>query len=142
MTAMLQTDDERYDAIARRDPAAEGFYVAVRTTKIYCRPGCFARTPLRKNVTFFERRQQAIEAGYRACKRCRPDLDELAEPLAEEIDDACRTLDAAEETISLDELAARAHVSPFHFQRAFKRRVGVSPKQYAVAVRERRLQAA
>jgi AraC family transcriptional regulator of adaptative response/methylated-DNA-[protein]-cysteine methyltransferase len=66
-------DDARWAAALRRDPAADGhFVIAVRTTGIYCRPVCPAR-PLRKNVVFLDGPAEAREAGYRACKRCRPD---------------------------------------------------------------------
>ena len=67
------TDDARWDAALRRDPAADGrFFIAVKTTGIYCRPICPAR-PLRKNVSFFELAEDCRAAGYRACKRCKPD---------------------------------------------------------------------
>ena len=63
-----------YTAIACRDPAADGrFFTCVRTTGIFCRPICPARTPLAKNVTFVATAAEAVAAGYRACKRCRPD---------------------------------------------------------------------
>lgn len=63
-----------YDAVERRDGTSDGrFFTAVRTTGIYCRPSCAARTPRRENVTFFEDRREAVAAGYRACKRCHPD---------------------------------------------------------------------
>ena len=66
------TDDARWGAVARRDPAADGlFYTAVRTTGVYCRPTCPGR-PLRKNVCFYETCEEAEQAGFRACKRCRP----------------------------------------------------------------------
>jgi AraC family transcriptional regulator of adaptative response/methylated-DNA-[protein]-cysteine methyltransferase len=68
-----ETDDARWDAMRARDPAADGrFFAAVKTTGVYCRPSCAAR-PLRRNVDFFETAGQARAAGYRACKRCRPD---------------------------------------------------------------------
>ncbi|HQR88566.1 MAG TPA: Ada metal-binding domain-containing protein [Caulobacter sp.] len=71
-------DDARWAACLARDPAADGaFFIAVRTTKIYCRPVCPAR-PLRKNVVFHATGAQARAAGFRACKRCKPDLLETA----------------------------------------------------------------
>jgi AraC family transcriptional regulator of adaptative response/methylated-DNA-[protein]-cysteine methyltransferase len=73
MALQTQTDDQRWSAVVRRDPAADGiFYVAVKTTGIYCRPVCPSR-PLRKNVSFHATRAEAEAAGYRACKRCKPD---------------------------------------------------------------------
>lgn len=72
-TPTYETDDARWAAMQSRDPAAEGaFFAAVRTTRIYCRPGCPAR-PLRRNVCFFDTAQAARAAGYRACRRCKPD---------------------------------------------------------------------
>ena len=68
-------DGERcYRAVTDRDAAFDGkFYTAVKTTGIYCRPSCHARVPKRENVVFFERREDALGAGFRACKRCHPD---------------------------------------------------------------------
>lgn len=67
-------DEARWQAMVERNAGAAGTYVcAVRTTGIYCRPGCSARTPKRQNVTFFNAPAQARDAGFRACKRCRPD---------------------------------------------------------------------
>ena len=137
LTPSMTSDDLRYEAIRARDPKAAGFFLAVRTTKIYCRPDCPARTPLRKNVAFFEHRADAERAGYRACKRCRPNVDDATDPTTIAIENACRTIDRAESAPSLAELAADAGLSVFHFQRAFTKRVGVSPKQYALALRAR-----
>jgi AraC family transcriptional regulator of adaptative response/methylated-DNA-[protein]-cysteine methyltransferase len=68
------SDDERWDAVCRRDPAARGAFVcAVRTTGVYCRPGCPARLPRRENVGFHATGTDARRAGFRPCKRCRPD---------------------------------------------------------------------
>ncbi|MGE3527757.1 MAG: bifunctional transcriptional activator/DNA repair enzyme AdaA, partial [Gemmatimonadales bacterium] len=62
-----------FQALAERDPSSDGmFVVAVRTTGIFCRPTCPARLPLRTNVEYFRHGEEAIAAGYRACKRCRP----------------------------------------------------------------------
>lgn len=133
-------EDERYDAIVRRDSAGDRFFFAVRTTGVFCRPTCAARTPLRENVAFFETPQDARNAGFRACKRCLPDRPS-AEPLADEIDRACRTIDTSETAPALAELAAQAGVSPFHFQRAFKKRIGITPKRYAMARRDRTFEA-
>ena len=67
------TDDARWDAMQRRDRAADGtFLFAVTTTGVYCRPSCSGR-PLRRNVAFYETAQAARADGYRACKRCKPD---------------------------------------------------------------------
>jgi AraC family transcriptional regulator of adaptative response/methylated-DNA-[protein]-cysteine methyltransferase len=71
---MTELDDRRWQAVAVRDGGArQDFIIAVRTTKIYCRPGCPARMPLRQNVCFFDSTEAARAAGFRACKRCHPD---------------------------------------------------------------------
>ena len=73
MNAILPTEDEMYAAVVASDTQFDGvFFVAVKSTGIFCRPGCTARTPLRKNVLYFKDAPDAIAAGFRACKRCRP----------------------------------------------------------------------
>jgi len=65
-------EDDRWAAVCRRDARAEGFVYAVRTTGVYCRPGCPSRLPRRENVRFFDGAAEAAWAGFRACKRCKP----------------------------------------------------------------------
>ena len=90
--AILPTPDEMYRAVERRDASFEGiFFTAVRTTGIFCRPGCPARTPARENVEFYATAREAIFAGYRPCRRCRPlepagAVPEWLRPLLEEIE--------------------------------------------------------
>lgn len=72
-TATLPTFDEMYQAIAQRNVTLEGvFFMGVKTTGIFCRPGCRAKTPNRKNVEFFATSAEALAAGYRGCRRCKP----------------------------------------------------------------------
>src|SRR5436853_871441 len=94
------SDDEMYAAIeARRPFDGATFFVAVRTTRIYCRPGCPARTPMRKNVTFFATPDEAEAAGYRACLRCRPRGLSRTDADAELVRRVCRYIEcAADET--------------------------------------------
>lgn len=130
-----------YDALVQRDPAFDGVFVyAVITTGVYCRPTCKSRRPLETNVRFFAGTPAARAAGFRACKRCRPDERDGAQPAW--IVQACRMLEASDEAPTLDQLAARIGLSRAHLQRSFTRAVGVSPKRYAATVRERRLRAA
>lgn len=134
-------NDGYYQALVRRDPAFEGtFLYGVRTTGVYCRSTCKSRRPLERNVEFFTGAEAAHAAGYRACKRCRPDA---AAPPAEAawIPAACRLLEDAGERLTLDQLAARVGVSRAHLQRSFTKATGVSPRRYAAAVRERRFRA-
>jgi AraC family transcriptional regulator of adaptative response/methylated-DNA-[protein]-cysteine methyltransferase len=131
----------RLAAIARRDSAADGhFYYAVKTTGVYCRPSCAARPARAENVEFHTTTAAAERAGFRACKRCRPDAPPRAEREAELVADACRAIEAADEELGLAALAARAGVSEHHFHRLFKRISGVTPKAYATAQRQRRVE--
>ncbi len=138
-----ESDDARWSAVLARDEAAEGlFWFSVATTGVYCRPSCAARQPRRENVAFYEQRAAAEKAGFRPCKRCRPDLPPRAERHRDLVASACRALTAAETPPGLSELAADAGLSPHHFHRIFKAAVGVTPKQYAAAQRTKRMRAA
>ncbi|ACA15573.1 transcriptional regulator, AraC family [Methylobacterium sp. 4-46] len=132
--------DPRYAALVRRDAAADGTFVyAVRTTGVYCRPSCPARTPRPENVAFYASGREAAGAGFRPCRRCRPDEAAPAARQAEAVARACRMIDEAETPPSLDALARAAGQSPFHFHRVFKRVTGVTPRAYAAARRSARL---
>jgi AraC family transcriptional regulator of adaptative response/methylated-DNA-[protein]-cysteine methyltransferase len=138
--ASFRNDDERWEAVRRRDSAADGaFYYAVRTTGVYCRPSCAARQPRRENVEFHATPAQAEAAGFRPCKRCKPTAQGLAERHAAVVAKACRLIEQAEELPSLDDLARGAGLSAFHFHRVFKSVTGVTPKAYAAAHRGRRV---
>jgi AraC family transcriptional regulator, regulatory protein of adaptative response / methylated-DNA-[protein]-cysteine methyltransferase len=132
-------DEERWQAIKRRDSALDGKFVfAVRTTGVYCRPSCASRPAKRENVSFFPTGAEAEMAGYRACKRCRPDKLGAPDPQMEAVKRACERIEQAEEAPKLAELAARAGLSPYHFHRVFKAITGVTPKAYAAETRARR----
>ena len=134
--------DARWEAVSQRDPRADGaFLYAVRTTGIYCRPTCHSRLPRRENVSFYETPADAERVGFRACKRCSPHVRSPEAPHAEAIARARRRIETAETPPTLADLAAQDGLSPFHFQRVFKRLTGLSPKQYAIAHRERQLRA-
>jgi len=92
------TDEERWAAVVARDTAANGHFVlAVRTTGIYCRTGCPARQPLRRNVAFYASPADAQRAGYRPCKRCDPRGNSLDERHAALVVTACRAIETAED---------------------------------------------
>jgi AraC family transcriptional regulator of adaptative response/methylated-DNA-[protein]-cysteine methyltransferase len=139
MTMPLNGDDKRWQAVLKRDASQDGEFVfAVRTTGIYCRPSCSSRPAKRENVAFFAEPQDAENAGFRACKRCRPDQPTKI-PHAQAVRCACQAIETSEDEPSLLQLAHVAGLSPTHFQRVFKAHVGLSPKQYAKAVRKQRL---
>ncbi|MCW3797425.1 methylated-DNA--[protein]-cysteine S-methyltransferase [Sphingomonas sp. BN140010] len=129
-------EDEAWAAFERRDRRYDGrFVVAVLTTRIYCRPSCAARRPLRQNVRFYDEATGAAAAGFRACLRCRPDAvarDEVAVAEARDL------IAAAEQPLRLEQVAAAVGYAPHHFQRLFTRRVGLSPAAFARALRAER----
>ncbi|HEX2529446.1 MAG TPA: bifunctional DNA-binding transcriptional regulator/O6-methylguanine-DNA methyltransferase Ada [Geminicoccus sp.] len=134
------TDDERWEAVAQRNPAADGMFLyAVQTTGVYCRPSCAARLANRVNVSFHATCQEAEAAGFRPCRRCRPSGEPLAKRQADAVLQACRLIETAEEMPQLDELARAANMSRFHFHRIFKARTGLTPKAYADAHRAERV---
>ena len=139
-SAAYADEAARWEAVKARDENADGrFWFSVATTGVYCYPSCAARRPKRQNVGFHDSPQAAERAGFRPCKRCRPDLPPRRVRHARAVAQACRTIETAERAPTLDELAAEAGLSPFHFQRRFKAIVGVTPKQYASEHRARRL---
>ncbi len=135
------TDALRWEALVRRDRSAEGaFLYAVKTTGVYCRPTCASRLPRLENVTFFASSGEAERAGFRACKRCRPNAASRRTRHGQTVAHACRLIEEAETPPALNELAAAVGLSPFHFHRVFKNAVGVTPREYAAAHRLRRVQ--
>lgn len=134
--------DAMWAAVVARDASFAGqFYIAVKTTGVYCRPGCPARLPKRDNVRFFDTRDEAERAGFRPCKRCKPNQPSLDQVHATKVAQACRLIEAADEAPKLDALAEIVGLSPYHFHRIFKQTVGVTPKAYAVAHRNKRVRA-
>lgn len=130
-------------ALAARDAAADGRFVfAVRTTGVYCRPSCPSRAARRENVRFYPGPSEAEAAGYRPCRRCRPDAAGPAERRREAVARACRLIERAETEPALDALAAEAGLSAHHFHRVFRAITGVTPRAYARARRAERLAAA
>lgn len=133
MNKALTIDDVRWDAVLRRDRAFDGrFVTGVLSTGIYCRPSCAARHPRPENVKFFADPQEAERAGLRPCLRCRP---EAVSRDAQAVQHALSILRQAEDSVTLGELAAVTGYSADHFQRVFKRAVGLSPAAYARAMR-------
>jgi AraC family transcriptional regulator of adaptative response/methylated-DNA-[protein]-cysteine methyltransferase len=133
------TDSEAWRAVADRDARYDGRFVyAVESTRVYCRPSCPSRRPLRENVRFYSAASDAERAGFRACKRCDPRDERGGSETERAIETARVYLDThADRAVSLAELAAHAGVSASHLQRSFKRVVGLSPKEYQHAQRVR-----
>ncbi len=135
--------EQHFAAIIARDAAADGaFFYAVKTTGVYCRPSCAARAPRPENVSFHATVAEAEAAGFRPCKRCKPDQKARPAREADVVAKACRIIESAEEQPRLAALAAAAGLSPFHFHRTFKAVTGVTPKAYAAARRDARVKAA
>lgn len=136
------TDVQRWDALVQRDLQADGaFLYAVKTTGIYCRPGCSSRLPHQKNVTFFQACADAEQAGFRPCKRCQPNSVSPHQQQADTIAQICKRIEQSEEPMVLQEMAAIAGLSQYHFHRLFKQIVGVTPKAYTTAHRAKRVRA-
>lgn len=125
-------------AVQARDARFDGAFVfGVKTTGIFCRPSCSAKSAKRENVEFFDGIERAEFSGFRACLRCKPKQTNRCDP---QIEMVMRALDiiAADTEISLDDLSRQLDLSPSHLQRTFKRNVGVSPKKYAEVKRVER----
>lgn len=137
---MTLDHDECYRAICARDPRYDGrFFICVHTTGIFCRPICPARTPLRKNVQFVETAQAAIQLGFRACKRCRPEVKAGSaawDLTAASIKRALRMIDAgALDEQSIEDFAERLGIGARHLRRLVKSALGVAPNRLALARR-------
>ena len=140
-TPALSGLDLRWKALASRDGAADGTFVyGVTSTGVYCRPSCPSRRPRADRVRFFDTTLEARQAGFRSCKRCRPDTVGLAQPGIEAVRRASAFLAThADQTVTLNHLARVASMSPHHLQRRFKAIVGLSPREFQSAVRAGRL---
>jgi len=131
--------DHAWEAVLSRDRSGDGSFVyAVSSTRVYCRPSCPSRRPVRNHVTFFDSPQSAESAGYRACMRCLPQSPAGSE--AEELVNRARRYldDHEDEPTTLRRLASQVGLSAFHLQRTFTRVVGLSPKAYQGAKRMER----
>ena len=115
------------------------FVYAVKTTGVYCRPSCPSRLAKPANVAFYATGKDAEAAGFRACRRCRPNEAPTADRHVAAVARAVRRIETAEELPALAELARTAGMSPFHFHRIFKSVTGVTPKAYAAAHRARKM---
>jgi AraC family transcriptional regulator, regulatory protein of adaptative response / methylated-DNA-[protein]-cysteine methyltransferase len=134
--SVMMNDEQCWTALTSRDASAAGaFFYAVRTTGIYCRPGCGSRPPRRDNVAFYATQAAAEAAGFRACKRCRPTEGSMAERHVAAIGRACALIRGEDALPSLAEMANAAGISRFHFHRVFKQITGTTPREWGKAHR-------
>jgi AraC family transcriptional regulator, regulatory protein of adaptative response / methylated-DNA-[protein]-cysteine methyltransferase len=130
-----------YDALRRRDPAFDGrFYVGVTTTGIYCRPTCPARTPLAKNIVLFSTSKAAEGAGYRPCKRCRPETKPFSPPWKGSRTTVERAVSlmksGKQQHLRVDQLALTLGIGARHLRRLFARHLQTSPRRFANALKK------
>ena len=130
----------RWAAVVARDRAFDGrFFSSVKTTGVYCRPSCAARLANPKNVRFHVDAADAEAAGFRPCKRCKPDQPPLEQQHTAIVADACRAIERAETMLTLASLASGSGLSPHHFHRVFKAITGLTPHDYAMAHHTKRV---
>lgn len=127
--------DEKWEKIIAYDQTYDGlFYTAVKTTKIYCRPSCKSRKPKKINVEFYDDRQKVENAGFRACKRCKPEIEHS--PHAQLIKDVIAYLiNGYKQRLTLQDIANHIGISPFHLERLFKQETGETPRSYLDKIR-------
>jgi len=135
--------EARWRAVEARDERLAGVFVyAVRSTGIYCRPGCGARRPLRRNVEFFATPAEAVGAGYRACRRCCPERDGVNDPAEASVVEVCRWLEHPNPDRDLASMAAGLGWSERHLRRRFSEVVGVPIGSYLRAQQAERVRTA
>ena len=139
-----------WQAVKSRNPEADGAFVfAVSSTGVYCKPSCPARRPQAANVRYFRLPQAAEREGFRPCRRCKPSGIPFRAPRLDAVARVCRLIDSriandsAESAegarLTLPALSAIAGMSPYQLERAFRKAMGITPRQYADAQRMRRL---
>jgi len=142
--------DALWHAVQSRDRGADGEFVyAVRSTGVYCRPSCPSRKPRREQVVFFPLPEAAEQRGFRACRRCRPRTVRAQDPSTQAVARICREIESrifsnadagsGENRLTLAALSSTAGISPHQLERAFRRVMGITPRQYADAQRMRHL---
>ncbi len=134
---MKRNSDELWEAVLARDfRFYSSFVYAAKSSKIFCRPTCASRKPLRERVEFFSTPAQAQHAGYRPCLRCKPETGQELPVSVLSVQKACTFIEENYASkISLKQLAEIAGQSPFHFHRNFRKLTGVTPRQYLEEIR-------
>ena len=135
MEQLKLTFDEKWEIILACDRAYDDvFLTAVKTTKIYCRPSCRSRKPKKENVLFYVDKKEVEAAGYRACKRCQPDLNQTPQL---SVVQSVKTflIDSYKQKIVLDDIAKHVGMSAFYLDRLFKQHTSVTPRSYLEKIR-------
>jgi AraC family transcriptional regulator of adaptative response/methylated-DNA-[protein]-cysteine methyltransferase len=128
--------EQCWEAVVGHDARLDGnFFYSVKTTGVYCRPGCASRQPRRENVAFYQSAAEAAAAGFRPCKRCRPNEGSPAERHVAAIERACTLIRARGTLPSLAEMAEAGGISRYHFHRVFKQITGATPREWGKAHR-------
>ncbi|HEY9700512.1 MAG TPA: bifunctional DNA-binding transcriptional regulator/O6-methylguanine-DNA methyltransferase Ada [Trichocoleus sp.] len=142
MTLLQTSEQNLWQAILDRDDRFDGkIFYGVHSTHIYCRPSCPSRRPQRHHVSFFRSPLEAEAAGFRPCKRCHPKT--AIDPTQEKMLTVCRYLQSHSNPMpTLAELGSQVSMSPGHLQRVFKQQMGITPFQYAEALRTDRFKQA
>lgn len=128
----LLSENAMWQAVVNCDERFDGlFFYAVKTTGIVCRPSCRSKVPRRENIRFYNTLAEATDAGFRTCKRCRPDLNGENRPDKEIIFRTCQQLrEDTDNAFAVRKTAARVGLSEFHLRRLFRRATGVTPAQF------------
>ena len=137
---MVEDFERCYLAVQSRDPRFDGwFYTAVTSTHVYCRPSCPALTPMRKNVRFYPSAAAAQLAGFRACKRCRPDASPGSPEWNSRADVAARAMrliaDGLVDREGVNGLARQIGYSVRQLERVLRHEIGAGPIAIARAQR-------
>jgi len=143
-TNSVISDSEALTAVRNRDAGYDGKLIfAVITTGVFCRPSCKSRQANPENIRFYRTVEQAQQAGFRACKRCSPELlDARLDGQSSKLVRVARYIEShADETLTLAGLAERFELSPTHLQKSFKSTIGLSPKAFQDGIRQQRFKA-
>ncbi len=135
-------EEELWQAMKSKDPRYYSQFVyGVNSTKIYCRPTCPSKKPkTRDKVALFPDSASAKRAGFRPCRRCKPDEFNQAPSQVRTIQKLCEFItENWNERLTLERLSKESGFSPFHLQRTFRKVTGVTPREYIEAVRMARL---
>lgn len=135
MSTINLSFEEMWDKIIACDQKYDGlFFTAVKTTKIYCRPSCKSRKPKKINVDFYFDRKEVEEAGFRACKRCQPEVEHS--PNVQHIREITSHLvNHYKQQLLLKDIADHVGLSPFYLERLFKQETGDTPRSYLEKIR-------